>query len=258
MIKFFRRIRQRLLAEGRLSSYLAYAIGEILLVVIGILIALQINNSSEEFKERKAADKLHQEILAEFEKNQENLQFAHKGAELYVSFLEEILQKWDSLDYETFNSIERHPFAEDYISRLFYLTSYSQFVGSKKDVYLKAVGDGTLTLVDKDFISLISSMHRTEIRMDEMISQEYEMGKEIQMYIANEYDSLFQGFTRDDSRDIDPETLDNLFIAFRADGTLKYMINTRLDMAKVRSKLIALENKSAKEYLNSINPELDD
>ena len=44
MIKFFRRIRQKFLEEGRLSKYLIYAIGEILLVVIGILIALQINN----------------------------------------------------------------------------------------------------------------------------------------------------------------------------------------------------------------------
>ena len=44
MIKFFRKIRQKLLAENRFSKYLIYAIGEIVLVVIGILIALQINN----------------------------------------------------------------------------------------------------------------------------------------------------------------------------------------------------------------------
>src|SRR5210317_2183297 len=44
MIKFFRHIRKRLLAESRFSKYMIYAIGEIILVVIGILIALQINN----------------------------------------------------------------------------------------------------------------------------------------------------------------------------------------------------------------------
>lgn len=44
MIKFFRRIRQRFLTENKFSKYLLYAIGEIVLVVIGILIALQINN----------------------------------------------------------------------------------------------------------------------------------------------------------------------------------------------------------------------
>ncbi len=44
MIKFFRKIRRKLIDEGNLKKYLIYAIGEILLVVIGILIALQINN----------------------------------------------------------------------------------------------------------------------------------------------------------------------------------------------------------------------
>jgi len=44
MIKFFRHIRQNLIMENKTSKYLKYAIGEIVLVVIGILIALQINN----------------------------------------------------------------------------------------------------------------------------------------------------------------------------------------------------------------------
>ncbi len=48
MIKFFRRIRQNLLAENRFRKYLVYAFGEILLVVIGILIALAINNWNQQ------------------------------------------------------------------------------------------------------------------------------------------------------------------------------------------------------------------
>ncbi|WP_400078273.1 DUF6090 family protein [Winogradskyella sp. R77965] len=44
MIKFFRKIRQKLLSEGKTEKYFKYAIGEIILVVIGILIALSINN----------------------------------------------------------------------------------------------------------------------------------------------------------------------------------------------------------------------
>lgn len=47
MIKFFRKIRQNLLFEGKTGRYLKYALGEIILVVIGILIALQINNWNE-------------------------------------------------------------------------------------------------------------------------------------------------------------------------------------------------------------------
>ncbi len=44
MIKFFRNVRQKILSEGNLKRYLIYAIGEILLVMIGILLAIQVNN----------------------------------------------------------------------------------------------------------------------------------------------------------------------------------------------------------------------
>ncbi len=54
MIKFFRPIRERLLNENKFSKYLLYAIGEIVLVVIGILIALSINNWNEGQSKRKA------------------------------------------------------------------------------------------------------------------------------------------------------------------------------------------------------------
>ena len=51
MIKFFRKIRQQLLSENKFSKYLIYAIGEIILVVIGILIALSVNNWNESRKQ---------------------------------------------------------------------------------------------------------------------------------------------------------------------------------------------------------------
>ena len=52
MISFFRKIRQKLLSQNRVTRYLVYALGEILLVVIGILIALQVNNWNEGRKEK--------------------------------------------------------------------------------------------------------------------------------------------------------------------------------------------------------------
>ena len=50
MIKFFRKIREQLIMEKRFSKYLIYAVGEILLVVIGILIALQLDNWNQNIK----------------------------------------------------------------------------------------------------------------------------------------------------------------------------------------------------------------
>jgi hypothetical protein len=54
MIKFFRKIRQNLLTQGKTGKYFKYAIGEIVLVVIGILIALGINNWNEHRKNKES------------------------------------------------------------------------------------------------------------------------------------------------------------------------------------------------------------
>lgn len=78
MIKFFRKIRQKLLAEDKFSKYLIYAIGEIVLVVIGILIALQINNWNEERLANISEDKALLALKNEFDKNIERFQYIIK------------------------------------------------------------------------------------------------------------------------------------------------------------------------------------
>ena len=73
MIRFFRQIRQNMITESRFSKYLLYAIGEILLVVIGILIALQVNNWNEERKDRRSEKKIIENLKQEFLVNQSEL-----------------------------------------------------------------------------------------------------------------------------------------------------------------------------------------
>ncbi len=57
MLRFFRQIRQRLITDNKFSKYLLYAVGEILLVVIGILIAFQVDNWNEEKNEQLRAQR---------------------------------------------------------------------------------------------------------------------------------------------------------------------------------------------------------
>jgi hypothetical protein len=71
MIKFFRKIRQNLLNEGKTTRYFKYAIGEIVLVVIGILIALQINNWNQQRLDRKSEIKYLQAIVFEIKINKQ-------------------------------------------------------------------------------------------------------------------------------------------------------------------------------------------
>ena len=85
MIKFFRKIRQRLLIENKFSKYLIYAIGEIVLVVIGILIALQINNANEnrksEIQENLYLERLLSENYQDINTFKKNISDLEKGIE---------------------------------------------------------------------------------------------------------------------------------------------------------------------------------
>ena len=69
MIKIFRKIRYNLMETGKTSRYIKYAIGEIILVVIGILIALQINNWNDKRKLREQEQQILGSLLSEFKSN---------------------------------------------------------------------------------------------------------------------------------------------------------------------------------------------
>ena len=69
MIKFFRKIRQRLLTENKFSKYLIYAIGEIALVMIGILLALQVNNWNQNNQNKKQEKQILTQLLEEYKNN---------------------------------------------------------------------------------------------------------------------------------------------------------------------------------------------
>ncbi len=92
MIKFFRNIRQNLLNEGKTSKYFKYAIGEIVLVVIGILIALQINNWNEGRKENIHQKSVLSNLLQDLKSD--SVSYSQNLKELKnVDFLQEQLYK---------------------------------------------------------------------------------------------------------------------------------------------------------------------
>ena len=74
MIKFFRKIRQNLLMENKTGKYLKYAIGEIMLVVIGILIALQINNWNDTRKLQKQEIQILNELKSDLLKTKKEIE----------------------------------------------------------------------------------------------------------------------------------------------------------------------------------------
>jgi len=116
MIKFFRRIRQHLLTENKFSKYLIYAIGEIVLVVIGILIALQINNWNEERKANLREHSLYQNIITDLDNEDVRLNSAlgqyKQHSDAYYQIYNETIGKanYDSTNnkLDTYNILRWH------------------------------------------------------------------------------------------------------------------------------------------------------
>lgn len=142
MIKFFRGLRQNMLTKNKFSKYLFYAIGEIILVVIGILIALQINNWNEE---RKSAD--YTTLL--FKKALEELKFNLEKANKVVAFY----RGQDSLYYKVIN---KQVTKDDYRT-------------SSRLVFLIMSGELVL-LTDESFQKLISSEKPMTPKQDSLLS----------------------------------------------------------------------------------------
>ncbi|QCX38427.1 hypothetical protein FF125_08285 [Aureibaculum algae] len=107
MIKFFRKIRQNLLSEGKTGKYLKYALGEIVLVVIGILIALQINNWNQNrlnrITEIAYLKSIKKEIITNYQFNQSLVINRYpkkiKGLKLAKKFCENEIKVTDTLEF---------------------------------------------------------------------------------------------------------------------------------------------------------------
>ena len=144
MIKFFRNIRKALLAENKFSKYLIYAVGEIVLVVIGILIALQINNTNNEKLERdrevKYLTNIKIDLLKDIESLEYNIDFRQKktlGIEKLISQING--QPIDDLSETTFNVIN---------------TLWQERFQPSNVTYNDLVSSGNMNLISNDSIKV--------------------------------------------------------------------------------------------------------
>ena len=91
MINFFRKIRQQLLYNNRIKKYLVYALGEVILVMFGILLALQVNNWNETRKIRSSEQLYLHAIKEEFSFNKNELERVTKDNVLNSEYAKKIL-----------------------------------------------------------------------------------------------------------------------------------------------------------------------
>ena len=108
MIKFFRKIRYKLMEQNKTGRYFKYAIGEIILVVIGILIALQINNWNENRKDRSQETVVLEQLLADFESNLEQLDQKISMREDFANSAKQLINYIDIPSLASQDSVDKH------------------------------------------------------------------------------------------------------------------------------------------------------
>lgn len=182
MLRFFRQIRHRLLAENHVSRYLLYAVGEIVLVVIGILMALEVNNWNETRKSRSTEYFLIWNLLQEMNSNYEQLDRvleyntrSFRAAKDLIGFYNE------SKPYSSIRQIDSS------LTQLQWAWTFNPQIGVLKSIQ----ASGELSTIQKDslrffiasYVDMANDVLEEQMLLRELIVKEY-------IPLVNQYVSL--------------------------------------------------------------------
>ncbi len=142
MIKFFRHIRRSLIQKNQMGKYFKYAIGEIILVVIGILIALQINNWNEGRKARNLEVSYLKNIKTDLQLNIDNINTFIEKRNDQIASSNLILEYYEGKSIEDLNNFSYHC-VNVYTWKKFYQIN---------NTYLELTNSGNLALITNDSI----------------------------------------------------------------------------------------------------------
>ena len=163
MLTFFRRIRKGFLDGGATSKYLLYAIGEIALVVIGILIALQINNWNEWRKDRNLELKYLKNLKFEMIENSQHASDQVTFSEFQFENVNRILRALYDPEYQLNGELL---IAIEHVGWAFPLARVS-------DTWNELLSNGNTRLIRNDSLRYLISKHHSEITQMYVLQKEW-------------------------------------------------------------------------------------
>ena len=154
MLTFFRRIRQTLLDSGQTRKYILYAVGEVLLVMIGILLALQVNNWNERRKERALGKENIFKLYTSLEEDLTNIENIIGQLESQLNSTERLLEIYESDLWEGLDSVM---VLQDVIN-----TSMSIIAERNENAFDQLMSNGNLKLiVDKTLVNKLTDFYKS-------------------------------------------------------------------------------------------------
>ncbi|MCA0133933.1 DUF6090 family protein [Winogradskyella alexanderae] len=196
MIKFFRKIRRNLLSDGKTGKYFKYATGEILLVVIGILIALSINNWNEDRKNR-----LKEAVYLEGIKT--DLEWDIKYLDFLIPFNNTRIKEYASLDSVV--KLRSDKIFEIEFSEIFDLSDQTGTFYPRSGAYSSLINENSAGLIqNRELLANIKFLYDIEYVRASLLGQELDdistkirwerrldFRQELEDYNFEDYDSLF-------------------------------------------------------------------
>jgi len=177
MINFFRIIRQRLLSENKFTKYMLYAFGEIFLVVIGILIALSINNANDARKERKELNNYLLKISNDVNRDMEQI------AELKIrrdNVKEKAIQSFNLLLRNDLSNIELIREGGICFIEFYFIPNKSGFEAIKTSTYLGGINNTKLDSLLTGYYALVDFIVNREKGFNTFIEEmEAELNKSV-------------------------------------------------------------------------------
>lgn len=153
MLRILRNIRQSMMKKNKFSSYLLYALGEIILVVIGILIALQVNNWNENKKKNELRKQYLSSLISDTVKDTLMLKRALKTIEADLAVMTSLKNRLSkpSANMDTVRQIARYE----------YLPFFDPSNELNRNTITSLLATGDLNLFDKDIQNTILT-HNTD------------------------------------------------------------------------------------------------
>jgi len=168
MIPFFRKIRKKMADDNRPLKYMRYAIGEILLVMVGILLALQVNNWNNERSNRALEIKYLKGIKADLQMDLINLKTFIDDKELKYLSAAQLLEMKDPQTVSELDALD------SIIWNVFVWIRYDQSTNTLDEL----IGSGNLSLIKNDSIkSMIQNIKQTNVMIQggvEHMRREYD------------------------------------------------------------------------------------
>ncbi|GAA4281471.1 DUF6090 family protein [Gaetbulibacter aestuarii] len=244
MLKLFRNLRKRLLSESKFSNYILYAIGEIVLVVIGILIALSINTWNENTKNKASENAYLNDLVKDFVIN---LQLSNRN----IDKIEKTIPKLIALLEQS--AMEAPTIALDSLNAAFTLINDMPSYNSTDRVYNNLIGSGDFKLISNAELKKEIGNYYKAVDLVKLVqnTHELELVNSFQPYIMDHLDFQAVTLLRVNDFPIPPAVEENKILdvlkdrKFRNIITLKLTILTDLlhqnrNLEKINSRIVRL------------------